>query len=238
MHTSMQCRALGAALCLLAFATLLFCCDAKRPILVENSHLKVSTNTTCGGTGDNCKCNFTSKAQVAVLKVQVYLPGRKVDPPYPVILFFHGFGGRIVLNSGDYRIYTDTATDAGYAVLQYDVMKAGKGIIDKLLSIIGLISVTDSIELQWLPQIVQWAETDPQLAGKLNFDLVATAGHSRGGKIAGLHYVLGTIPNIFTAFLIDPVGLQQLRPLLCSHVLPSAAPAARAQTQAAGPYWS
>lgn len=50
------------------------------------------------------------------------------------------------LNSGDYRIYKDAANDAGFAVLEYDVMKAGSGILDRVLSLIGAITVTDGIE--------------------------------------------------------------------------------------------
>jgi hypothetical protein len=54
------------------------------------------------------------------------------------------------------------------------------------------------MQLQWLPQIKEWATTDRKLREKLNFEQVATAGHSRGGKIAGLHYVLGVPPSAFT----------------------------------------
>jgi hypothetical protein len=55
--------------------------------------------------------------------------------------------GCLQLNSEDYAIYQQEATEAGYAVLQYDVISAGSGIIDKISSLIGTIGVTDSIEV-------------------------------------------------------------------------------------------
>lgn len=55
------------------------------------------------------------------------------------------------LNSGDYRIYKDAANDAGFAFLEYDIMKAGSGILDRILSLIGAITVTDSIEVNPSP---------------------------------------------------------------------------------------
>lgn len=83
-------------------------------------------------------------------------------------------------------------------VSEYNTCVYGQVAFSSAFPVLTLLGVV--LQLQWLPQIVEWAKTTKKLAGKLDWSLVATAGHSRGGKIAGLHYVLGASPQYVTRF--------------------------------------
>lgn len=66
----------------------------------------------------------------------------------------------------------------------------------------------------------------PSVAAKVDTTTVATAGHSRGGKLAALHLAANTGGNIKTAFLIDPVDNTVFSPVSANY--PSAVAALNA----------
>ncbi|GFR42009.1 hypothetical protein Agub_g2795 [Astrephomene gubernaculifera] len=93
----------------------------------------------------------------------------------------------------------------GYVVLQYTSL----GVFPV---------VSDRIELEYLPPLLQWLSAQSAgnadsaadrlpanpLLGLADTSRLATMGHSRGGKLAALHYA-GNILNISTAVLLDPI---------------------------------
>lgn len=128
--------------------------------------------------------------------------------PYPVVWFFSGFASR----AGWYSYLADRVASYGYSVVQYDVQ--------------ALIT-TDAQDLGFLGPIRKLLEGGSKepggpLAGALDFSQQATAGHSRGGKLAALH--LAKSPAIIkTSVLIDPVDNTMFSPESDSY--PSAAKA-------------
>lgn len=170
----------------------------------------------------NCNCTQAAVADEYTLKVQLTLPAEDCDAlerrghkrhhkkPHhkrerkertPVIVFFHGFGGNVLLDSEAYHEYATTAASAGYAFVQYDVVG---GITE------GLGLVYDRVEAEFLEPLVDWlAEQDRQANSpafnRLDTKTLYLAGHSRGGKLAALHLAAESVPGIEGAFLIDPV---------------------------------
>ena len=187
----------------------------------------------------------------------------RCSPPYPLVAFFSGFQAR----ASSYDFYARHLASWGYAVVRYD---------SRFLSI-----TPDNRELGWLSDVVSWAmRTAP--AGTLTSaspspsssspssspssssstpqqqqqpDVLFTAGHSRGAKLAALQYA-GSLEfarcgggggvggsgggansndnflpqqplTISSAFLIDPVDNTRFTP--ASEAYPSAAAALRAQ---------
>ena len=185
---------------------------------------------------------FGSGATLAALASDA--AATRCSPPYPLVAFFSGFQSR----ASSYERYARHLASWGYAVVRYDA---------RFLSI-----TPDSKELGWLSDVVAWAlRVAP--AGTLSSssisppspspDLLFTAGHSRGAKLAALQYA-GSLefarcggasgsggseaPNdsyflprqslkISSSFLIDPIDNTRFTPP--SEAYPSAAAALRAQ---------
>ena len=168
----------------------------------------------------------------------------RCSAPFPLVAFFSGFQSR----ASSYDRYARHLASWGYASVRYDA---------RLLSI-----TPDSRELGWLADVVAWALRAAP-AGTLSSgassapsspDLLFTAGHSRGAKLAALQYA-GSLEfarcgggssgasgggdpgdgsflprqslRISSAFLIDPVDNTRFTP--ASEAYPSAAAALRAQ---------
>ncbi|GIL77216.1 hypothetical protein Vretimale_3104 [Volvox reticuliferus] len=134
----------------------------------------------------------TSKSGTLVdLDVIVTYPNSSAAAPFPIVVMFNGFQAKATW-------YTPTAnhvTSWGYVVLQYT--------IPGLLPI-----VVDRVELGYLTPLLDWLRTQAntktsRLYGLPDFTRLATMGHSRGGKLAALHYAGRT--DIATAVLVDPI---------------------------------
>mmetsp|Transcript_17881 Transcript_17881/g.53831 ORF Transcript_17881/g.53831 Transcript_17881/m.53831 type:complete len:582 (-) Transcript_17881:1836-3581(-) len=120
-----------------------------------------------------------------------HVPTMLPEAPYPVVVLIDGFQCR----SGWYSDWALRLASWGYAVVQYD---------DPLLRI-----VPDAVELQFFPVLLEWlgrhsAASAGFLAGQLDLDHLATAGHSRGGKLAALHFA-SRPEQVKALFMIDPV---------------------------------
>ncbi|PNH11638.1 Chlorophyllase-1, chloroplastic [Tetrabaena socialis] len=108
-----------------------------------------------------------------------------------LLYFFNGFQARAPWYGGIVR----HAASWGYVVVQYTVP--------------GLLPiVVDRLELGYLPPLMSWVAAQGARSGGPLFGLpdttrTATAGHSRGGKLAALHYAGRA--DIATAVLFDPV---------------------------------
>eukprot|EP00879_Flechtneria_rotunda_P006747 GHRR01007090.1.p1 GENE.GHRR01007090.1~~GHRR01007090.1.p1 ORF type:complete len:439 (+),score=98.21 GHRR01007090.1:128-1318(+) len=131
------------------------------------------------------------------LDVQIHIPVAGAGAgcsaaPYPVVLFFSGFQ----LSSTYYTPYVKRLASWGFAVVQYNIA---------LFHI-----VADRVEVGFMPFLLRHLERHPDTAGVLDLTHLATAGHSRGGKLAALH--LAGTPNILTAYLIDPVDSTSYTP--------------------------
>eukprot|EP00878_Enallax_costatus_P011258 GHUV01011755.1.p1 GENE.GHUV01011755.1~~GHUV01011755.1.p1 ORF type:complete len:216 (+),score=32.20 GHUV01011755.1:47-694(+) len=115
--------------------------------------------------------------------------------PFPVCVLLNGFQAR----AGYYTPLARRLASWGIVVLQYNAP--------------ALTIIPDSAELPFLGPVVQWLkdavaqDTQPALQGRADLDQLIIAGHSRGGKLAALHYSTGKVAgiNIRSAFLIDPV---------------------------------
>ncbi|GBF95133.1 hypothetical protein Rsub_07717 [Raphidocelis subcapitata] len=133
-----------------------------------------------------------------LLKVIVTLPsGGDGCPagPYPVVWFFSGFSSR----AGFYSYLANRLASYGYAVVQYNPTA---------------LIITDAVETTFVAAIRTFLQGQPAgspLDGKLDWSREATAGHSRGGKLAALQ--LAAAPAEFeTAFLIDPIDNTMFSP--------------------------
>ncbi|KAI8463622.1 MAG: Alpha/Beta hydrolase protein [Monoraphidium minutum] len=110
--------------------------------------------------------------------------------PYPVVYLFNGFSSRAEW----YSYLPNRLASYGYVVVQYNL---------------NAILTTDAQEMKYLKPLQVWlqgesADASSPLSGALDFSQQATAGHSRGGKLAALH--MAAEPKVFTtAVLIDPV---------------------------------
>jgi len=212
-------------------ASLLLSVTAReQPGQVVTDTLEVRSTLKCGGTAQACTCQrFGPEPQpVYTLNLTLRLPAPSENgSAAPVILFFHGLGGKYVLHTGDYAPYADAATDAGFAFLEYDVQSGG-GFMEVLV---------DAIEVQFLSKILEWLKGVNKLPGtpaegKLDANRIAVAGHSRGGKLAALHFGSGE-KSIFGAFLVDPVDCTCFAP--CSSAcFPSALEAVAAAGRVIG----
>lgn len=101
-----------------------------------------------------------------------------------------------------YAAVRDHLASWGYIIVQYDTPRW------------RIPSISD--ELEEFPVILSWLERENQregspLHGRVNTSCIATAGHSRGGKLACLLYT--KYESIQSAWLIDPVdGLDRAAP--------------------------
>ncbi|KAL0050014.1 hypothetical protein WJX82_002740 [Trebouxia sp. C0006] len=129
------------------------------------------------------------------LSITVTLPAHGTDPtswqisrtaPYPVIFFFNGF----LLKPAYYSAYANRQATWGYAVVQYDT---GRWPILK-----------DRQELPFFQQLIDWLSTQPELKEAIDLETIGVAGHSRGAKLAALHFASGQ-SSVKAAFLVDPV---------------------------------
>ncbi|KAA6429379.1 MAG: hypothetical protein FRX49_00773, partial [Trebouxia sp. A1-2] len=129
------------------------------------------------------------------LSITVTLPAHGTDstswqisrsPPYPVIFFFNGF----LLKPAYYSAYASRLATWGYAVVQYDT---GRWPILK-----------DRQELPIFQQLIDWLSTQSGLKEAIDLGHIGVAGHSRGAKLAALHFASGQ-SSVKAAFLVDPV---------------------------------
>lgn len=139
-----------------------------------------------------CKCQCAVKLIITYPAEACTLAG-----PYPMVIFSSGFQA----TSGNYKPYAQRLATWGFATLQYDFMRLSPWI-DQLCH-------SDAAEagfmLKFIEQLQAVAEnpTNP-LHGKIAWDNLGAAGHSRGAKIAAMHFA-GTTPNVRAAYLVDPV---------------------------------
>lgn len=142
-----------------------------------------------GCRGDQCDVRVT--VSVPNLAADAEDPDRPA--PFPVIIFVNGFQLKVT----SYRAYADILTSWGYAVVQYQVPT-------KLIPI-GVINDRDELKFfePLLDALKEKNEDDSQpFKGLLNLNRIGIAGHSRGAKLALLHFLAGRVE---TAFLIEPV---------------------------------
>ncbi|KAK9909925.1 hypothetical protein WJX75_009568 [Coccomyxa subellipsoidea] len=113
-----------------------------------------------------------------------------IPRPYPILFFFNGFQARLSFYQG----YAEHLASFGFILVQYNGP--------------SLCIIPDKYEVNFLDGILSWLadenqSKDSQLYGLLDFDRVAVAGHSRGAKLACLHFA--NRPQVKAAYLIDPV---------------------------------
>ncbi|GIL58896.1 hypothetical protein Vafri_13709 [Volvox africanus] len=161
----------------------------------------------------------TSKTGTPVnLDVIVTYPNSSAAAPFPVVAMFNGFQAKA-------SWYTPTANHVaswGYVVLQYTLQ--------------GLLPiVVDRVELGYLTPLLDWLKTQANTTTSRLYRLpnttrLATMGHSRGGKLAALHYAGRT--DVATAVLVDPIDNTNNTPEGPDY--PSAAKALMAANRSAG----
>lgn len=137
--------------------------------------------------------------------------------PFPVCVLLNGFQAR----ASYYAPLARRLASWGVVVLQYNAP--------------ALTIIPDASELPFLGVAVEWLKkavhsesAQPALQGRADLDKLVLAGHSRGGKLAALHYSSGEVCGlpIRTAFLIDPVDNTSFTPESADY--PSASKALRA----------
>ncbi|GBF97689.1 hypothetical protein Rsub_09747 [Raphidocelis subcapitata] len=136
----------------------------------------------------------------AVAPADPPLPG----PPFPVVLLMNGFQAR----AAQYAPFARRLASWGYLVVQYTAP--------------ALTIIHDDVELSFAPRVLDWLadaagrESNVALHGRPDLTRVFVAGHSRGAKLAALHYAaslkpgaspstLGQCYPLRGAFLMDPV---------------------------------
>eukprot|EP00884_Botryococcus_braunii_P013219 jgi/Botrbrau1/21899/Bobra.0249s0027.2 len=141
------------------------------------------------------------------LLVRVTLPGCqngsfKTSDPHPIVFFFNGFEARL----SHYKRYAEHLASWGYAVVQYET---------------GLLSLlNEQVELPYMEEILMELKdgTDPQskaVQGRIDFGNVAVGGHSRGGKLAALHFARK--PYLRACYLLDAVDNTKFAPESAAH---------------------
>eukprot|EP00884_Botryococcus_braunii_P022545 jgi/Botrbrau1/8975/Bobra.0148s0082.1 len=165
------------------------------------------------GITSSCSCSQASQPTDHAILVSIDLP---CGPgPFPIVWLFHGFP-QILLNStwlgttsNGFETYVNKLVKAGFAVLQYDNFPGGEG---------PFAQPAEVVETQFAKQVIDWLkilardEPSSELYQKFDFDNIAVAGHSHGGKLAASIYAKGSVANVYTAFLIDPVDNLCIRP--------------------------
>lgn len=142
--------------------------------------------------------DYVCKCQCAVrLKITLPAAGCSYEGPSPVVIFSSGFQA----TSRNYKAYAQRLSSWGFAVLQYDFMALSPWI-DQLCH-------SDAAEAGFMLKFIEQLKTvlsNPTnpLYGKLDFNNMGAAGHSRGAKIAAMHFA-GTTPNVNAAYLVDPI---------------------------------
>ncbi|GIL58982.1 hypothetical protein Vafri_13981 [Volvox africanus] len=116
---------------------------------------------------------------------------------FPLIFMFNG----MECQASWYKDIVDHVASWGYVIVQYTTgffYPLGEG---------------EREEVEYLTPLLRWLEKEAsvngnvwwhKLAGKIDFSRKAVMGHSRGGKLASLHYANST-NNFTTAVLFDPV---------------------------------
>lgn len=151
-----------------------------------------------------------------LLRGEAYVAGR--TPPFPTVFFLDGFQ----MFSTYYKDYADFLGSWGYVIVQYDLP--------------AMTITTDKLELKYLDPLLDWLQDENSNAGSfvhglIDMERIATAGHSRGGKLATFHLIEN--PRVKTAYLIDPVDNDK-RFAPESEDNPSAVKALAASAQVAG----
>ncbi|KAL6771963.1 hypothetical protein ACKKBG_A28455 [Auxenochlorella protothecoides x Auxenochlorella symbiontica] len=199
----------------LSYASTLFCGNgAKRAFAAATS----IASETCAFANDGPYGVAPMTASVPVpgstlspLPVRVTIPQGPVQPS-PILYLFNGFR----MTSSYYKAYAQRAASWGYLVVQYDT------------PFFSLPTVVQEMDVH--PALHAWVEAQGKaasglLSGRVAAGTCATAGHSRGGKLATLLY-LQHRAYIKACFLIDPVD--------GSSQSPASDPSAAAALAAAG----
>lgn len=137
--------------------------------------------------------------------------------PFPVCVLLNGFQAR----ASYYAPLARRLASWGYVVLQYNAP--------------ALTIIPDAAEMPFVGEALKWLKAassgdaaQPALQGRADLNRLVVAGHSRGGKLAALHYSSGSVAGlpIRSAFLIDPVDNTAYTPESADY--PSASKALRA----------
>lgn len=149
----------------------------------------------------------------ATLTIELLVPTRCAAAPAPLLIFFNGFS----LRCSDYAAITHQAASWGYVVAGYNLPR--------------FRHTPAAAERDAFPSLLSWLQDqggkgDSPLHGVVNgATRVVVAGHSRGGKIAGLVFSAELTP-VAAAWLIDPVDSSRFAPI--SEEDPSGVEAVRA----------
>ena len=68
------------------------------------------------------------------------------------------------------------------------------------------------MQLPFFQQVIDWISTQPELKEAMDLEHIGVSGHSRGAKLAALHFASGEPPGQGFA----PCTTTRLRTLLCS----------------------
>lgn len=121
-----------------------------------------------------------TKVTVHITKPVLITPGSA-----PFVIIFNGFK----CPSRFYRLYAERLASWGYVVLQYDYS--------------FIKTLDEKIEVGFVPFFMEWI-TEEGRAECVDVQRTAVAGHSRGGKLAGLALAEYVEHGVKTAFLLDP----------------------------------
>ncbi|CAL8467607.1 g7145 [Coccomyxa elongata] len=154
----------------------------------------IPTSNVCG----SCPAKDSSGKETK-LRLKITVPGQdaSVSPPYPVLFFFNGFQARLSF----YQDYAEHLASFGFILVQYENPP--------------LCIIPDKHEVEFLDGILSWladqnSSEGSRLFGLLNFDRIGVAGHSRGAKLACLHFA--NRAQVKAAYLIDPVDNTDFTP--------------------------
>lgn len=166
---------------------------------VEAQDFSMSGPYTVGSLSQRVTITPTGETEPVALDVIVTYP---TDGPcagaYPTVAMFNGFQAKAPWYTGVAR----RTASWGYVILQYT--------LPGMLPI-----VVDRTELTYLQPLLDWLRTQGSapaspLYGKADVARLATMGHSRGGKLAALHYA--GRPDVATAVLLDPIDGSDMTP--------------------------
>ncbi|EFJ44196.1 hypothetical protein VOLCADRAFT_106523 [Volvox carteri f. nagariensis] len=144
--------------------------------------------------------------------VDITYPTDDKGGPFPLIFMFNGMEASLCIFLDSSRLgsiarlfnrHGTCCQAAWYTKTVEHVASWGYVIVQYTTGIAYPLQNGEKDEVKVLAPLLEWLKSDCPIKNKIDFSRKAVMGHSRGGKLASLHYA--TRSDVATAVLIDPV---------------------------------